>query len=763
MTQEASKGLQRDIKLSLGATVAKWCGAGVQGAIDKYHQRIDSAITKTLLFLDCGRREGRAFLQERVSEMESTAELQKLSEALSEWFNNHQSQIWKIVLGPGMSDPRVSTRVNAALSAVQPMVNNYFGGILEGLMGCLSLTAPPGDEAARSTQEGVERQIAEALKKSLPSMAERGGDPPQGLHVGYKLDFSHRDSMPLVPALSSALPDLLKAMDRLCLQVPPVPDEARSLLKGEVLLDKINPESQNSEGEEVEVHLMSDLLNTFDRAPKVKGMKRCSALPNRAAKLGNSAGAPGVSDSSSKVLSPGPLAPSGQAGSSGKAPSQPSTPGSRKRRIETLKADVSKKMDQLPQVVVGGITIDHDQDTILATLSMSKKRASKPVQSLDDEAEDQDDPPRKVTKVTFASDDDLGSPLARNKVDASEPQQNGKDLKDEEGPDEGRDDEDEPEDEPTGIEGAKGGNLRELEEDEESSSDSDGDEEDDVLEEPRESLGSNEDPDLVTNRLQTRINLYAGNKMIANRIRCSILNLKRNAEEPTRMEIESSPIFKLRGPKEGDKTISNIAVHWISVLAHSNILGDRHPNAFKPPEGWPKIYSWETFRAKASEVASKLWRNRRTPPSIVVVIPPEESEFRKSYFLNRLHKISSINRISVYYEDAKTRKQRRKQYCFCGYCGVVSMNEDSGFSHMRKHLGLEFVCGGCLNYKDPIPKNMGLHMQVCTPCRAVRKARGLKEICTVPFTVQPFAYTSCTSRLRAPQGSHRMGDQWHQL
>ena len=36
-------------------------------------------------------------------------------------------------------------------------------------------------------------------------------------------------------------------------------------------------------------------------------------------------------------------------------------------------------------------------------------------------------------------------------------------------------------------------------------------------------------------------------------------------------------------------------------------------------------------------------------------------------------------------------------------------------------------------------------------------------MCTVPFTVQPFAYTSCTSRLRAPQGSHRMGDQWHQL
>ena len=58
VAQEASRGLQRDIKLSLGDTVMKWCGAGVQVAIDKYHQRIDSAITKTLLFLDCGRREG---------------------------------------------------------------------------------------------------------------------------------------------------------------------------------------------------------------------------------------------------------------------------------------------------------------------------------------------------------------------------------------------------------------------------------------------------------------------------------------------------------------------------------------------------------------------------------------------------------------------------------------------------------------------------------------------------------------------------------
>ena len=139
-------------------------------------------------------------------------------------------------------------------------------------MGCLNLTAPPGDEVARSTQEGVEWRIAEALKKSLPSVDERSKDPPQGLHVGYRHDFFHQDSIPMIPALSStALPDLLKAMDRLRLQVPSVPNEARQLLEGEALLDKIDPESKKSDDEEVEVHLMSQLLHSFDRTPKVGG------------------------------------------------------------------------------------------------------------------------------------------------------------------------------------------------------------------------------------------------------------------------------------------------------------------------------------------------------------------------------------------------------------------------------------------------------------------------------------------------------------
>ena len=233
------------------------------------------------------------------------------------------------------------------------------------------------------------------------------------------------------------------------------------------------------------------------------------------------------------------MAPPGQAGSTGKAPLQPPATGSRKRKIESLKVDVTKKMGQLPQVV-GGVTIDHDKDSILATLSMSKKKASKPIQSLNDEVEEQDDPPHKVTKVTFASDDDLGSPLAKSKSDTSEPQENGGELNGDEEPDKEPDEEDDDEDKPPGGDGGEGGNPEEFEEDEESSSDSEEGNEDDMLKDSKGSLGSNEDPDLVTNRLQMRINLYSNDKLVANRVRCSILDLKNSAMEPTRKEIETS-------------------------------------------------------------------------------------------------------------------------------------------------------------------------------------------------------------------------------
>ena len=317
-------------------------------------------------------------------------------------------------------------------------------------------------------------------------------------------------------------------------------------------------------------------------------------------------------------------------------------------------------------------------------------------------------------KVFFPSDEEFGSPKAKG-VSTIPGSQLNKNLKEEVNPGD-----------PDDKEATTKGEMDEPEDEKEGSADEDQDEVT-ILGVPEPQIGPEEDPDLIRSCLQKRIGLYLDDSMIASQLRCSILGLGRGIMEPSRKDVESSPIFQLRSPKDGEKNISNISGLWISLLADSNVLGDGHPKEFMPPKGWPKIYSWETFQKNALEIVSKVWSNQKNHPSLVVVVPPEEAKLSKSYFLDRLHKRSSISQVSIYYEDAGTHRQCRKQYCFCGYCGVVSMNEDSGYSHMRKHLAAEFLCGGCLNFKDPLPKNMGFHLEVCEPCKQARREHGIKE------------------------------------
>ena len=99
------------------------------------------------------------------------------------------------------------------------------------------------------------------------------------------------------------------------------------------------------------------------------------------------------------------------------------------------------------------------------------------------------------------------------------------------------------------------------EEEETSSSSKEEEDELSVLEPPEIKVGKEEDANLVKNRLQKRISLYTSDKLIASQIQCTILGLKGGVSQPSWKQIENSLIFQLRGPKQGDKTISNISGH----------------------------------------------------------------------------------------------------------------------------------------------------------------------------------------------------------
>ena len=83
-------------------------------------------------------------------------------------------------------------------------------------MGSLGIKVHEDEDPPCSTQEGLDRCLAEELQRSSASTPSPEGCESHGLHVGYSLDYANSEKGPSVPALSStALPNLLDMIDHL--------------------------------------------------------------------------------------------------------------------------------------------------------------------------------------------------------------------------------------------------------------------------------------------------------------------------------------------------------------------------------------------------------------------------------------------------------------------------------------------------------------------------------------------------------------------
>ena len=91
----------------------------------------------------------------------------------------------------------MSLQVLIGLVAHQPLEANFFPGILEGLVGRLSLAPPSITDPPTSVREGVAHHCAATLKDAIRRTEGRDIDlgqvastvVPHGLHLDYDLDF----------------------------------------------------------------------------------------------------------------------------------------------------------------------------------------------------------------------------------------------------------------------------------------------------------------------------------------------------------------------------------------------------------------------------------------------------------------------------------------------------------------------------------------------------------------------------------------------
>ena len=172
------------------------------------------SLTKVLVFLDSARREGRNFLEDLVKSLQTNEELKKLVTALSKWISAFEDHIWELALSKELAEEEVAVRMNLTLTATRPIIGNYFNGVLESLMGSLWIKVHKDKDPPHSTQEDLERHLAEELQQTTAPAPSLKGCESHGLYAGYSLEYADCGKGPSVPALSStALPDLLDVID----------------------------------------------------------------------------------------------------------------------------------------------------------------------------------------------------------------------------------------------------------------------------------------------------------------------------------------------------------------------------------------------------------------------------------------------------------------------------------------------------------------------------------------------------------------------
>ena len=195
-------------------------------------------------------------------------------------------------------------------------------------------------------------------------------------------------------------------------------------------------------------------------------------------------------------------------------------------------------------------------------------------------------------------------------------------------------------------------------------------------------------------------------------IRGSLLGLQAGAS-PSQRDIDNSSRFIPRTAVSETELPEVITEHWLPILRREGLLVECPPDQFTAPADWIPLYTRESLQKYLPAALSAFPSSG--VPSLVAITPPE---FRvgtdKEFLLCNFHCHPCLVRQSF------NLKGRRRQLAFCPYCGVINENSDTALSHVRKHLDLQFVCGGCFSRSFLNGPALNKHMKTCASVTAIR-------------------------------------------
>ena len=203
--------------------------------------------------------------------------------------------------------------------------------------------------------------------------------------------------------------------------------------------------------------------------------------------------------------------------------------------------------------------------------------------------------------------------------------------------------------------------------------------------------------------ITTRNELYGKDYPHVQEVRAHLLGLAPDIT-PTDAQINASPRFALR-PAAVEKDAPDIVTdYWMPYLEENNRLADCPPEEFNATDGWVPLYTPEKLEEHLPAALSAFGSAK--PPRLTAVVPPNfPLSIDKEFMLTSFHIRGCLKRASLMISG------KQRQVAFCPYCGVTNDNAEMGLNHVRKHLDVMFVCGGCHTKSVCLGQALQKHMK----------------------------------------------------
>ena len=213
--------------------------------------------------------------------------------------------------------------------------------------------------------------------------------------------------------------------------------------------------------------------------------------------------------------------------------------------------------------------------------------------------------------------------------------------------------------------------------------------------------------------LPKRYETFTSDNNWVQHVRCSLLGLEAGTT-PFRRDIDNLGHFVPRAVVSESDLPEVITDHWLPILRREGLLVECPPDQFTTPVDWVPLYTHEGLQKYLPVLLSSF--TSQGTPSLTAVVPPEFCVGTEKEFL-----LLNFHRHECLVRQLFSLAGRCRQLAFCPYCRVINENSNTALSHVRKHLDLQFVCGGC--YSKSFLNGPALNKHMRTQCPSVMAIR----------------------------------------